>query len=117
LKEVSKLFWELLSEAQINGREISTFKLKKPITYNDRSILCLELPAPKKGSAQKEWFDHVEFAIQGDLNEFMEKYASINFDTKWMGKNINPDISKKYDWCEVKFHQNTLEYVIKNEQA
>jgi hypothetical protein len=47
----------------------------------------------------------------------MKKYENINFDTKWMQKTINPDASKKYDWCEVKFHQNTLEYVIKYEQA
>lgn len=37
----------LLSEAEINGRMISTYQLQNPILYKRYSIDCLEIPAPK----------------------------------------------------------------------
>ena len=102
----------LLSETQIGGRFISSFKLHVPITFDNRKIYCIELPAPKKGRFYPEGYEHVEFVVDKEFNKFMELYPKVNFDTRAMSKEINPDISINYDGCSVKFHHNTLEYVI-----
>lgn len=113
LKESLNNFWELLSETEIGWRLISTFKLSQPILYNDRKIYLIELPSPKDWSFYKEWFEHAEFVINENLNSFVEKYPNIKFDLKAISKKINPDVSLKHENFWIKFHKNSLEYVIK----
>jgi predicted metalloenzyme YecM len=109
-------FGSLLTETEIGGRLISTFKLTSPILFENRKIYCLELPSPKFGSRYKEGFEHIEFVISESFEKFMNKYSRINFNTRALSKSINKDISIKYIDCSIKFHHNTLEYVIKYEQ-
>lgn len=104
---------DLLTASIIGGRPISTFKLSTPITYQDRSIYCLELPAPKPGSPYPEGFEHAEFVIDIPFDVFMKKYANLSFKTKGMQKTVNPEISRKYERLSVKFHHHPIEYVIK----
>ena len=113
LKKMISEFWKILTETQIWWREISTYKLDDPIIYDNRKIWCIELPSPKKNSHYPEWYEHVEFVIDTSFEEFMKLYKNIEFGTKAMSKEINPDITRKYGWCSVKFHHATLEYVIK----
>ena len=103
----------LLTESQIGGRAISSFKLNKPLIYKDRKIWCVELPSPKKGSFYAEGYEHVEFVIDLDFNKFEDLHSNVEFDKRAISKEINPDIIIKYDGFQVKFHHNTLEYVIK----
>lgn len=104
---------DLLTETMIGGRPISTFKLLTPIEYQDRTIYCLELPAPKVGSPYLEGFEHAEFVIDVPFAEFMNKYSKCKFKMKGMQKVVNPEISRKYDGISVKFHHHPIEYVIK----
>ena len=113
LKKMLETEAELLKETMINGRPICTYKLKDPIRYEAREIWVLELPAPKEGSPYQEGFEHVEFVIDTSFAEFMNLYPHISFDTKAMGKTINPDIGIEHDCARVKFHQKSLEYVVK----
>ena len=106
----------LLTEAQIGGRAISSFKLDKPIIYRNREICCVELPAPKPKRSYVEGYEHVEFVIDVSFEEFMAAHPKISFDMGASTKEINPDITIDYDGFVVKFHHNTLEYVIKNLQ-
>ena len=110
------IFHSLLSEEKISGRNISTFKLSSPIIYNGREIDVLELPSPKDWSEYKKWFEHVEFVITESFDVFMGKYPQLDFITKDLVKENNPDIKIQYDNCSVKFHEQTLEEVIKEEQ-
>lgn len=115
-EELKKIFgenWKLLSEKEINGRPICTFKLKQAIQYGGREISVLELPSPKTGSPYTEWLEHVEFVIDTSFEDFMKQYPDIIFDTKSMNKDINHDIGIEYDAVRVKFHHNSLEYVVK----
>jgi predicted metalloenzyme YecM len=117
-EELKKLFeehWKLLSEKEINGRSICSYKLSKPIVYGERKIFVVELPSPKEWSPYKEWLEHVEFVIDCSFEEFMNQYKNIDFDfdIKAINKEINPDIGIEHEWVRVKFHHNTLEYVIK----
>lgn len=104
---------ELLSENEINGRAIANFKLNEPIIFADRKIFGIELPAPKLGVFFKEGYEHVEFAVGINLDDFLKIYPQINWDTTGIAKNVNPDIFVRYDNFTVKFHQHSIEYVVK----
>ena len=104
---------QLLTETLINNRPISTFLLKSPFTFRNRTINCLELPSPKKGSPYPEGYEHVEFVIKTDFPTFIKKNEHLEFDTKGMNKTINPDIRLSLPSSSVKFHHHPLEYVIR----
>lgn len=103
----------LLSETLINGRPICSFKLKEPFFYKNRTIYVLELPSPKKGSPYKEGFEHLEFVTQTSLEDFLANHKNLDFDLKGFTKETNRDIRLIYDCGSVKFHEHSLEYVIK----
>lgn len=113
LREVLADHGELLTETEIGGRPISTFKLHSPYRYDSREIHCLELPAPKTGSPYPEGYEHVEFVIREPFQTFVSRYPHLEFKTKGMHKPVNPEISRKYPGLSVKFHHHPIEYVIK----
>ena len=117
LKNEIEKIGTLLIENIIWARKISTFKLNKAIIYKNRKIYILELPAPKKWSNYENWFEHVEFVIKESFDDFMKKYSNIDFKTKALEKEINPDIKIKYSDFSVKFHHNSLENVILEEKG
>ncbi len=109
--ELGKL-GHLLGEHIIGGRPIASFRLKSPIRYKGREISVVELPAPKPGSNYPEGYEHVEFVIDQPLEEFVEQYPHLKFETKGIHKAINADVQLKYEGFSVKFHRQSLEYVI-----
>ena len=84
----------LISENLISNRPISTFKLFEPITYLNRDIWVIEIPAPKEGSFYLEGFEHAEFVIDQQLDSFMDLYPNIEFNTKSITKPLNPEINQ-----------------------
>lgn len=113
-KNILLKYGKILSENIIGWREITTFKLDEPIIYKNRQISVLELPSPKVWSDYKEWFEHIEFVIKESFEEFIKKYNYISFDLKDINKKVNPDIRINYKNSSVKFHHNSLEYIINN---
>jgi len=107
---------QLLIESKINGRNISVFKLKKPIQFDGRMIPLLELPAPKTGSHYVEGWEHIELVIDESLDSFLEKHSKLSFDKKGFSKSLNRDIRLKFGKLSVKFHEKSLEEVIRIEQ-
>lgn len=105
---------ELLTEKLINGRPIASFKLHQPLVYQDRKIDGLELPSPKPGSPYPEGYEHVEFVVPEGLEAFRARYAHLPFDTKGLHKAINADLRRAYAGFSVKFHEQSLEYVIRH---
>jgi predicted metalloenzyme YecM len=103
----------LLSEKEIAGRAIAVIKLTTPIIYHDRQIGYVELPQPKPGSPYPEGYEHVEFVIDESLHSFMARYPDAPFDSNGLRKRINADVRLKYDGFSVKFHEQSLAYVIK----
>lgn len=108
---------ELLTEADVNGRPIATFKLNEPVEYNSRKIELLELPAPKINTDYKSGLEHVEFVIEEGLDYWINKYSEINFEKSGMNKELNPEIkiSLSQD-LSVKFHPLSLDKVIEIEK-
>jgi len=128
--------WTLLVESEIGGRSIATFQMKDGISFGDRMINVIEIPAPKDGSPYKSGLEHVEFVVssadnkqlsprndnthQKILNEFMAMHPCFEWSTKAKDKEMNPDVSTKlelpiFGTCTVKFHLMPLAEVIKYE--
>lgn len=105
---------DMLAENMIAWRPIVTYKLYTPVVYKNREIYVIEFPAPKTWSDYEEWFEHVEFVISVGFEEFIQTHSLVTFDTKDISKEVNPDIRVKFDGFSVKFHHNSLEYVINN---
>ena len=119
---------ELLGENEINGRPIFVVKLDEPIVYpkgnkiksddldgegEKRLIYSVEVPAPKQNSPYSKGFEHVEFVIDTNLNAFKSQYPNIEFDEKGASKTLNPDLRLRLGQYSVKFHEQSLEYVIR----
>lgn len=117
LKKTLEDHGKLLVESDINGRLISTYKLKDPICFEGREITVLELPSPKVSSEYKEGYEHVEFVIPCSLKEFIFRYPDISFSTKGLLKKVNKDIRLSFDSVSVKFHEISLEEVIEMEKG
>lgn len=104
----------LLTEKEIGGRPISTYKLTDPLTYWDRIVDIIEIPSPKEGSPYPTGWEHAEFVIDEPFDTFLARYPHLEWDTRALVKPINADVSRKYDGMSVKFHLQSLEYVVKN---
>jgi predicted metalloenzyme YecM len=107
---------ELLIESTVNGRLISTFKLNSPIVFKNRNIYLLELPAPKAQHIYKSGLEHAEFVSKEPLEKIMARYPQYAFEAFGIHKKINPDITLKLgDFC-IRFHNQSLSDVIKQEK-
>lgn len=116
LKKQFEVSHELLSDALVNGRPISTFKLNTPIKLeNGIEIPLFELPSPKPGSDYKEGFEHIEVVTNCTLDQLIETRTDIKFNLKNKDASINADISAMFKNGLVKFHEQSLEKVIEEE--
>jgi len=105
----------LLSEALVGGRPIATVKLNSPLIYKNRKIYLIELPFPREGKKEVNGLEHVEFVIDTNLQEFMNTYSQVEFNTKGISKSDNPDIKWTKKGLTIKFHEESLETVIERE--
>ncbi|MFN8579236.1 MAG: VOC family protein [Candidatus Sericytochromatia bacterium] len=111
-------FGTLLTEANVNGRPIATFKLNKPINYESREIYLIELPSPKKDTNYESGLEHIEFVIEEGLDYWIKKYPNINFEQSGMSKDLNPEIKISLsNNLSVKFHPLSLDKVIEIEKS
>jgi uncharacterized protein len=106
----------LLREAVVSGRKIATFELYDYIKVDGWTVPYLELPEPKEGSPYPEGLEHAELVVIGGLDRFAEKHSDLVFDTKGMGKDVNPELGLKTNLLSVKFHEQPLGAVVRIEQ-
>lgn len=109
------LLGKLLIESMVNGRLIATYKLFHPILHRERSIDVIELPSPKPGHAYKSGLEHAEFVTTLPLQKIIDKYPQYSFEVFGIHKRINADITLKLGEFCIRFHNQTLEDVIKQE--
>jgi predicted metalloenzyme YecM len=106
----------LLTEAEIGGRPISSYKLSSPVIVGSRRIEVVELPFPKQGSQYPTGLEHAEFVLEEDFNIFIRAHPSVVFNLKNASAPINPDIRIQYEDFAVKFHYQSLEDLIEHER-
>lgn len=108
---------ELLSEAQIAGRPIATFKLKEAVEVLGQKIYCVEIPSPKEGAPYALGLEHIECVVEEALTVFAQRFPALKFDTRGMKKPINAELALKLpSGKSVKFHNQSLETVIEIEK-
>lgn len=104
-----------IGEVSVAGRLISTFELDEPLQTGGWTIPCVELPAPKPGSPYVEGLEHAEFVVV-NLERFIDSYIQLPFNTKAMGKQINPELGLAlHKGVSVKFHEIALGAVVRLE--
>ena len=109
-------FSDLLIETQVSGRMISTFKLHKPIVFNQFEIHLVELPAPKKNKFTETGFEHIEIVCDVVLLDLAKKYSHLSLDLGGLKKEINPELEIVFGRENLKFHNLSLEDVIQQER-
>jgi predicted metalloenzyme YecM len=115
-KEELNSLGELLAESMVNGRLICTFKLKEAIVFNNRNISLIELPQPKNTFTYATGLEHVEFVTREPLQRIVDRYPQFAFETFGINKKINADITLKLGSYCIRFHNQSLEDVIKLER-
>lgn len=98
----------LLTETEVNGRMICTFRLHKPVVHAGWRVDALELPAPKQGKECAEGLEHVELVLYDDMPTFLAKYEGKPFELQSADRGINPEIGLKLGEYKVKFHLLSL---------
>lgn len=116
-KEALSHHGELLTESQVNGRAISTFRLHSPFKTDTHKVPLVELPAPKAGSPYSTGFEHAEFVIRECFDTFRSKFPHLRFSSGG-NKTLNPELCLKLtNGRQAKFHHLPLDRVIELEEA
>jgi predicted metalloenzyme YecM len=109
---------ELLIEHAVNGRLIASFKLERAIHFGAVDIKVIELPAPKENSFYATGFEHAEFVVKDNLDDFIANYSQLKWDFSGMNKELNRDARLKFNHgIAVKFHEKSLFDVIQIEKG
>lgn len=112
LKTEFQTFAKLLTETEVNGRPISTFKLDKPIHFKNSSIAIVELPAPKEGKKTIEGFEHIEIVCDISFKEIEKRFGHVKTDKSGLAKKINQEFEICLGEVNIKFHHLSLESLI-----
>jgi predicted metalloenzyme YecM/RimJ/RimL family protein N-acetyltransferase len=110
---------QLLSEAIINARPISSYLLDQPIKIANQLIDVLEIPAPKPSKSYLNGFEHIEIVIDQTFDEFQRLHPHICFDGSGLSNPNNPELYLPLKSGLVKFHHRSLKDIIvveKNEE-
>ncbi len=107
---------EYLTESEVNGRPIATYKLRSPIHYKDWIIDLIEVPAPKSHKVTMDGFEHIEVVIDQPFSEIIKNHPHLNFQKKGLQKELNPELEIEFDDCAIKFHHKSLEHIINIEK-
>ncbi|CAH0540782.1 VOC family protein [Vibrio marisflavi] len=129
----------LLSQAQINGRPIYVLEFDTPLSYENWSIDCLELPFPAINKKHPvEGWEHVEFVVPSransaedyllDLMSQFPMFASHFTELEQLGVKTklsspkgegerlnNPTVAFKWDNICIKLHPHPLKKIIESE--
>lgn len=112
LKNQISKFATLLIESPVNGRMISTFKLRSPVFFGEHRIDLVELPAPKLGKAVREGFEHIEIVTDLSMDEIRTRFGGARFNEGGLKRDFNSELEMQLgDWA-IKFHQLSLESVV-----
>jgi 8-oxo-dGTP pyrophosphatase MutT (NUDIX family)/predicted metalloenzyme YecM len=108
---------KLLHRNTIRNRFIDIYELFTPIRYDGRIIRYIELLAPAEGDKFNEGLEHAEFVITNiKLNEFVEKFPTLEWNTNAINRNIGADIGIKLsNGYGVKFITQTISEIIELE--
>lgn len=106
----------IIAENIVSWRPIAVFELNIPIIFWDYLIPVFELIAPKPWSSFKHWYEHIEFVIPDNLEEFANSYPELNFVRKFDKINNRELVLNIGDWLSIKLHNKSLLEVVRIQQ-
>lgn len=132
LKEQLTRMGQIISSANVNGREISIIQLDKAIQLGSWRVYGVELPYPKPNHDYSDGWEHVEFVLPGaentidgvrhafmdtfaelDLDHLQNTYAYSEDDPQADDKQLpNPTVGLKVNGIGLKFHANPIQVVV-----
>jgi predicted metalloenzyme YecM len=107
----------LLAESPVAGRPIATFRLHQGIAYHGRTVELVELASPKAGSPYPEGYEHAEFLVADELEDFLRRHPQASWSSDALHASPAPDIRLRYPGLAVKFRRVSLAEVIAREKA
>jgi len=107
----------LLTESYINGRPIAVYKLLKPIEAGNYIVDVIELPAPKPGRSYLFGFEHIEAIGKFPLEHLLARRSDLPFLLDNINAPINKDIQLNLNAGLIKFHDQSLEDLIRHESC
>lgn len=99
----------LVREPIVNGRRVAVFKYNTPQSYNDQQFEAMELIEPHKDENPPSAFEHAEYLLSIPLEDFINKYPNINWNTENLNRKEFPMLKLKLaDDMQVKFPRNSV---------
>lgn len=100
-------------EEPVNGRLVSIFGLHRPLEFSDHLIPFYEAIAPKEGSYYSSGLEHVDFIVNGSLENFMTRHANLKFDMAGLAHPLRPSISLALpEGTSAKFAEVSIQVII-----
>lgn len=104
LKPEFEKFASLVKEPLVRGRRVGVFKYKTPQKYKGQTFEAIELIEPTDGQTPKSGLEHAEFLLPVTLEEYIQKYPTINWNTDALNREEFPMlILRLSDDMQVKF--------------
>ncbi|MCO4204665.1 VOC family protein [Aeromonas taiwanensis] len=114
LKETLAAHGVLLVEGMIGGRPIATYRLHRPVSWQQVTVPCIELAAPKAGRNHQAGLEHIELVVPS-LQALVAAHPDVAFKTANMDDVRNPDVGLMLPSGQIKFHLRPLSEVIDEE--
>jgi predicted metalloenzyme YecM len=126
---------QIISTANVNGREIAILQLHNPVMVGTWEVSGVEVPYPKPGHAYEDGWEHVEFVLNGAANTmdglrqaFMERFPNLAIDKLQEeygyfedaplagGDEMpNPTLGIKVNGVGLKFHAHPIQVIVGHE--
>jgi|GEM_PF-318054 len=107
---------KLLTETEVNGRPIATYRLPEAFETRQGPVFLLEIPAPKPGSPYPTGFEHAEFVLREGFARFSARHPRLSFSGA-EPKILNAELGLITAHGQAKFHSSRLDRVIQIEEA
>lgn len=119
---------DLISEKNINGRPICLFSLNQPLHVGPWLIDCVELPYPGKKLYPQEGWEHVEWVIPQEPENFHQTALALFSDRILLMPQLklklsnpkgedeqlpNPTLAVTNDGVTIKFHPYSIREIVR----
>jgi predicted metalloenzyme YecM len=102
-------YGKLKKEFEIDGRRVAIFEFIKPLEIKKYKIPAFEIIEPKEGQVCDSSLAHIEFVIDCNFEEFLNKNKGLDWDLSAMNRQQFPKISIKFsNGKSVKFHEKSI---------
>ncbi len=96
-KSELKKFGEVKQDTQVGEKKVAIFKLFKPLEYKDQIIEAIEIVSPKLGQKVDSDWEHIEVIPHIGLENFIQKYPNVEWDTSVIDREIFPMLILRLD--------------------